>query len=302
MRLLVTGSRGFIGSEIGRYAAAAGHTVLGVSRASQPGPGWPGGHRCLDVVDADLVPVVEDFRPDAIVHAAGPASVGDSFVAPAASLRAAVLGWTNVLESLRRSGSPTRAVLLSSAAVYGQPAVLPVTEDEPCRPLSPYGYSKLVCELLAQQYLQCFSVDTVVCRLFSVVGPTQHRLLAWEVYRQLADPAHQVVVLKGSAGSIRDYLHVGDAAEAIVALCHAIDPPTRVNVASGRGSTVGEVVTTLRALTGSMKDCTFLMEQGPGDPDMWQAEVSTLRRALGRWQPRELHEALADCVAHWSKP
>lgn len=300
MRLLVTGSRGFIGSEIGRYAAAAGHVVLGLSRASQPGPGWPGGHRCLDVVDADLVPIIEDFRPDAIVHAAGPASVGDSFTAPAASLRAAVLGWTNVLDSLRRSGLSSRAVLLSSAAVYGQPAVLPVTEEEPCRPLSPYGYSKLVCELLAEQYLQCFSVEALVCRLFSVVGPGQRRLLAWEVFSQFADPARDVVVLRGTAASVRDYLHVGDAAEAIVALCQAVDPPARVNVASGRGSTVGEVVTTLRELTGSVKECTFLMEQGPGDPDVWQADVSRLRHVLGRWQPRDLRESLADCVTHWS--
>ena len=300
MRLLVTGSRGFIGSEIGNRAAAAGHDVLGLSRASQPSPGWPGGHRCLDVVDADLVPTIDDFRPDAIVHAAGPASVGDSFVAPAAALRAAVLSWTNVLDSLRRSGSPARAVLLSSAAVYGQPTVLPVSEDEPCRPLSPYGYSKLVCELLAEQYLQCFSVDTVVCRLFSVVGPAQHRLLAWEVYRQLVDPKLDAIILRGSAGSIRDYVHVGDAAEAIVALCQAIAPPPRINVASGRGSTVNEVVTTLRALAESSKDYQFLMEPVLGDPDMWQADVSALRRILGRWQPRELREALADCVAHWS--
>lgn len=296
----MTGSRGFIGSEIGQHAAAAGHVVLGVSRASQPAPGWLAGHRCLDVVDADLAPLLDEFRPDAIVHAAGPASVGDSFVTPAASLRAAVLSWTNVLDSVRRSGSPARALLLSSAAVYGQPTALPVSEDEPCRPLSPYGYSKLVCELVAQQYLECFSVDALVCRLFSVVGPAQHRLLAWEVFRQLADPMVDVVTLKGSPNSVRDYLHVGDVAAALVALCGAIDPPRCVNVASGRGATVDDVVTVLASLTGSQKRHLFLKEHGRGDPDVWQGDVSSLRQVLGRWQPSELREALADCVTHWS--
>ncbi|HZV27819.1 MAG TPA: NAD-dependent epimerase/dehydratase family protein, partial [Acidothermaceae bacterium] len=93
MRILVTGSRGFIGQQVGRAAAGNGDVVLGLSRSAQPAPAWPGEHRCVDVVEDDLTEIVMAFAPDAIVHAAGPASVGESFKAPLPTLRASLLSW-----------------------------------------------------------------------------------------------------------------------------------------------------------------------------------------------------------------
>src|SRR5205085_8034819 len=118
LKILVTGSQGFIGRSVGQVAAAAGHELLGVSRSAQAFSGWPGAHRCADVVDDDLAEIVSAFAPDAIVPAAGPASVSDSFRAPSATLRASLLGWTNIVDTLRRTAVPARAFLLSSAAVY----------------------------------------------------------------------------------------------------------------------------------------------------------------------------------------
>jgi len=76
VKILVTGSRGFVGASFGVFAAAAGHEVLGISRSSQPEPGWPGRHVQGDAAQADLAPIIRDFNPDLLLQAAGSASVG----------------------------------------------------------------------------------------------------------------------------------------------------------------------------------------------------------------------------------
>ena len=73
----------------------------------------------------------------------------------------------------------------ASAAVYGNPSTLPVNETAELRPISPYGFHKIACELLAREAAQCFDQDVLICRFFSVFGRKQHRLLVWELYQQL---------------------------------------------------------------------------------------------------------------------
>jgi UDP-glucose 4-epimerase len=300
MKIMVTGSRGFIGQAVGHEAARRGDTVLGLSRSAQAAPGWPGGHRCIDVVDDDVSDIVTAFAPDAIIHAAGPSSVGQSFETPVAGLRASLMSWANVLDAVRRSRVSAKAVLLSSAAIYGQPAELPVPESALTHPMSPYGYTKAMAEMLGNQYTSCFALDVVACRLFSVIGPAQRRLLLWDVYRQLIDVGTDEVVLRGSRNSSRDYLHVQDAAAAIVSLCHLTSTPGVVNIASGERSTVGEVAAALRDAAASTKPVRFLEQRTTGDPDHWQGDITALTGLLPDWQPRALDAAIADCVAHWS--
>src|SRR4051812_48956825 len=104
MRLLITGCRGFIGGSFGAYADAQGHEVLGLGRTAQPPEGWPGGYVPADVTHADLSGIIHHYQPDALFHGAGSASVGASFSAPPEDLRATVQTFSNVLDSVRRSG------------------------------------------------------------------------------------------------------------------------------------------------------------------------------------------------------
>jgi len=203
MRVLVTGSGGFIGGSIGRAAARAGHQVLGLARRSQPERDWPAAHQQVDVAHADLAGLIRDFKPDMVFHGAGTASVGASLSAPLEDLRAAVLTWANLLEGIRRSGAPTTVVFPSSAAVYGNPRELPVSEDDAVSPISPYGFHKAACELLAAEYASCFGLHVIVGRVFSVFGARQRRLLVWELFAQLtgSDPT---VTLQGTGTESRD--------------------------------------------------------------------------------------------------
>jgi UDP-glucose 4-epimerase len=307
VKILITGGNGFVGGGFGRCAARAGHTVLGVGRAAQPTRGWPGAYAQADAASADLAPLVAEFAPDVLFHAAGTASVRASLEAPLEDLRASVLSFANVLDAVRRSGARPLVLFPSSAAVYGDPARLPVREDAPARPISPYGFHKAACELVAREYADCFGLRLVVCRLFSLFGAAQRRLLVWELYRQCVGGG-ETIWLEGTGEETRDYLHVEDASSALLRLAEArLSDGTRgaggdcltVNVASGAGVGALELARRVRDLAAPAKEIRCRGMARPGDPRAWQADTSRLREMIPGWQPRPLAESLAACVAEW---
>lgn len=303
MRFLITGSRGFIGGSLGRSLAASGHEVLGLGRAAQPARGWPGGYAQADVAAADLAGLVDRFQADAVLHAAGPASVSASFASPQEDLRASLSTWANVLESVRRAELAPVVVFFSSAAVYGQPP-LPVGEGRPVAPISPYGFHKAGCELLAREYAECFDQQILVCRLFSVFGPRQRRLLVWELYKQFRGPG-DAISLAGTGRESRDYLHVDDVAAAVEGLLEGGATTSGgcsiVNVGRGVETVVGDLATELRELVAPEKEVHWQGHVRPGDPMNWCADTSRLLELVPGWTPQPLPRALRSCVEAWDR-
>lgn len=303
MRILITGSGGFVGGDFGRAAAHAGHEVLGLGRASQPEVGWPGLYAQADVTTSDLSELFDTFRPEVLMHAAGTASVAASFKSPPDDLRASVSTLANVLDSVRRSGARPLVVFPSSAAVYGEPRQLPTSEAEPTRPISPYGFHKAACELLAREYAECFGMKVLVCRLFSLFGERQRRLLVWEMYRRLKAP-DPVAWLEGTGQETRDYLHVEDAAAAVLTLSENLvgsDGLTTVNVAAGTETRVLELAQSVRALVAPAKDIRCRGAARTGDPARWRADTKALRALAPGWSPRPFDKRLAQCVSAWEE-
>ena len=299
MRIAITGSRGFIGGSFGRYAAAAGHEVLGISRGAQPDLDWPGLHAHADCLHADLSAAFRTWRPEVVLHAAGSASVAESLVDPLEDMRALAMTLANTIEGIRRAGIAPVLVLPSSAAVYGNPAKLPVAETAAVAPISPFGFHKAVCELLAREAAEIMGLRVLVCRLFSVYGPRQRRLLVWEVYQQLASDA-AVVELQGTGSETRDWLHMDDVSGALLMLAqHARRGTTVVNVAGGMETSVSQLVEEMKRL---MEKDKMLMCHGsarPGDPRRWEADITQLRGLAPGWKARPLLDGLAEMVAHW---
>jgi UDP-glucose 4-epimerase len=304
LKLLISGSRGFIGSSVGEFASRAGHEVLGLGRASQPARDWSGDYKQLDVATSDLASLIETFKPDAILHAAGTASVGASLAAPLDDLRAAMLTWANMLDGVRRSGLRPLLIFPSSAAVYGAATELPINEDAAISPLSPYGFHKVACELLAKEYAECFGLRTVVCRLFSVFGPRQRRLFMWEMYKQATDQS-DAITLGGSGEETRDYLHVEDVAAAMLSLIEKLEQESTsggyqiFNIGSGVERNVLELAKQIRDVAGSKKPIVSLGQLRSGDPKNWRADTSRLRALIPGWQPGDFDQRLSSCLKTW---
>lgn len=304
MRILITGSRGFIGGSVGLLAACAGHDVKGVGRSSQAEVGWPGGYVQADVATSDLSEAIKEFAPDVVLHAAGTASVSASFKAPLNDLRAAAFTWANTLNSVRRSGLKPLIVFPSSAAVYGNPTELPLREEIQMNPISPYGFHKVICELLAREYTECFGLNIIVCRLFSICGAAQRRLLVWELYEQFAGPS-PTVWLQGTGTESRDYLHIDDVALALLQLIEAqvqssnSDRCLIVNIASGEETNVLDLAKQIRNLVAPEKEIRCRGSIRSGDPPRWRADISRLRALIPHWRPQPLSLALAQCIATW---
>jgi UDP-glucose 4-epimerase len=300
VKLLITGIRGFVGDSVGQAARQAGHEVLGISRVTQPSTRWQGQYVTADVVTADLSAVIRDFAPDGIFHATGTASVGASFAAPLDDLRASLSSWANLLDSVRRSATHPLILFPSSGAVYGQLAELPVQEDANVNPISPYGFHKAACELLAHEYASCFEQRIIVCRLFSLFGERQRRLLVWELFQQFAGAA-DVVWLEGTGEETRDYLYAPDAAAAIVALFASQSSRACqvLNVASGIETSVLDLAKQIGTLVGREKEIRCRGAHRSGDPERWQADITRLRSIIPDWNPRPLAAGLSQCVAGW---
>jgi len=232
---------------------------------------------------------IADFALDLLVPAAGSSSVGGPITAPIDDLRGSVLAWVNVLDSVRRSQRKPLIVFSSSAEVYGNPTRFFISEDALIAPISPYEFHKAVCERLAQGYAICFNLDILICRLFSIVGAWQRRLLIWELYTQVVE-SESVVWLKGTTvlALSQSWLCSEQRGECLVG-----------NVVSGEEITIYNLTAHLRTLADPGKEIRCRGFAEPGDSLRWCADISRLRTLAASWHTQPLLMSLQSCVAEW---
>jgi UDP-glucose 4-epimerase len=304
MKLLITGARGFVGSSLAEYAFQEGFEVLGIGRTAQAPPGWPGGYAWADVGLSDLAPIINGFRPDLLAHCAGSASVSASLASPLDDLRATVLTLANTLDGVRRSEVRPFLIFPSSAAVYGNPVQLPVREDARCLPISPYGFHKLAAEQLVHEYVVCHKLRAVVCRIFSVVGKRQKRLLLWDLYQQFIGPSEEVV-LQGTGDETRDFLHVDDLCATLLHLAKHRDSELAngsvVNVAAGVETSVRSMAQLVKEISASKKPVIFRGQPRAGDPGRWVADCTKLQGIQPNRRICDLAVSIEMILSSWQK-
>ena len=280
--VLVTGSVGFIGTHLLADLYAHGCEPLALPEALR----LP--------AEAELLSFLADARPSAIVHCAGTSSVAGSFKYRDADFTSNVSSTRSILEAAARLAEPPHVVLLSSAAVYGQPADLPVKEDAPLRPLSPYGFHKAAAELLCREYSSCAGVPTSVLRVFSAYGPGLRRQVLWDIAQQARAGR---VLLGGTGEETRDFIEIDDLVEVVaLTLARAPRDGSPVNAAAGEPVTIARLARLLLAALGSDVPVEFTGESRVGDPARWHADLTTLR-GLGKKSFRSLDEGVARYAA-----
>lgn len=296
-RVLVTGAGGFIGSHVCAALAEAGFTVGAVGRfdtRSGRGAYWQRAHTIagLTLPDPAFARLVGKFKPEALIHCAAPASVPDSVAEPYSDFSGSVDVCAFTLETLRLHAPACRFLLVSSAAVYGNPPTLPVTETCPCAPVSPYGYHKRMCELLTEEYAALHGIGGAVFRIFSAYGPGLLRQVVHDLFRHFLTPSDQPVQLVGSGEESRDFIHVHDICRALV-LALRDNAQGVFNLASGVETTIGDLAEMVRGISGSARPILFSNQARRGDPKCWRADIGKLT-ALGFKTQTSLEQGLRD--------
>jgi GDP-4-dehydro-6-deoxy-D-mannose reductase len=293
VRALITGGKGFVGQWLTAHLKDRGDEVAVIDIET-------------DVADGAAVRrVVSDLVPEAIYHLAAMTHVGESWDDPSPVLRVNVLGTAEMLAAARSLPAAPRVLVVSSAEVYGvvTPAQLPLGEDTPTAPASPYAASKLAAEDVALQAWRGFGQPVVIVRPFNHIGPGQSPnffvpALAKRIVEARRSGAGSLRV--GTLTTRRDFTDVRDVVAAYRLLMETGAPGMVYNVCSGRDVAMSEVADDLLRLAGvdlSLETDSKLVR--PVDVPVLRGDAGLLRAATG-WRPKiPLATTLADVLSSW---
>ena len=295
--ILVTGASGFIGRHVSQAAAMQGNEVIGLGHGDWTEETWrhwglTAWHE-LDVTLASLV--AHAGQPDVIVHCAGSSSVGFSIENPAQDFERTVGTTLKVLEYMRTCAPETALVYPSSGAVYGRAAELPITEETPRAPISPYGVHKKIAEDLCRSYSASFGLRVAIVRTFSAYGVELRKQLLWDACRKalLGDCR-----FGGTGSETRDWVHVEDVARLLlIAGDHADISASTVNCATGQEVAVESILAVLFQALGTSLRPDFTGIARSGDPERVAGDPSHAM-AWG-WAPQRPWQEAVREYARW---
>jgi GDP-4-dehydro-6-deoxy-D-mannose reductase len=310
VRILVTGADGFVGCHLVDYLLQVVKAeVMGLGlRPADPGTPWmQGDYRVCDVRDTDLLRrLVLEFQPAYVFHLAAQSSVKQSWEHWELTYDIALRGQRNLLEAVREAGGEARVHVACSSEEYGKVAEedLPLREDHPLRPATPYAFSKVIQDYLAVFYFEAYGVKTVRTRAFNQTGPGQApEFVVSDFARQIAlieaersEPAMRV----GNLEARRDFSDVRDLAAAYWHLLELGEPGEVYNVCSGRALSVRELLDMLLSLAKSpieiLQDPSRIR---PLDVPVLQGDNTRMRAVTG-WEPAiPIERTLADVLDYW---
>ncbi len=294
MKAVITGAAGFVGGHLRAHLEEEGDHVVGIDRAGGP-----------DLLDAGpLGDFIARERPDAIYHLGGWSDVGGSWSEPLETFRVNAEGTLNLLQAAI-AAEVGRVLVVSSADVYGKVSMtdLPLTEESPFRPVTPYAVSKIAADELGAQAWLGYGLEVLRIRAFNHLGPGQSNkfvtpALAERIARGERDSVEVVPV--GNLTPRRDFTDVRDVVRAYRLLVLSGEPGEAYNVCSGRDLAISELAERLIA----MADRPMRLEadpdlQRPVDVPVLRGDATKIEKITG-WTPQiSLDDTLADILDEW---
>ena len=311
MKVLVTGGAGYIGATAVQSLLDSGHAVVVYDNlAKGHAEAVPAGVKLIkgDIADRErLDSVFHEYRPQAVLHFAAWIEAGESMQTPEKYFRNNSASTLTLLESMLANGV-SKFILSSTAALYGEPDRIPIREDDALKPTNAYGESKLLVERMLAWFHRIHGFRYASLRYFNAAGSNGHS-------GELHEPESHLIplILQAASGRrehisifgtdyptedgtcIRDYIHVGDLADAHVLALEALATHDKLiyNLGNGAGFSVREVIETARGVTGKPIKAVEVARR-PGDPAVLVASSEKIRRELG-WTPK--YPKLEDIVA-----
>jgi len=308
MIVIVTGSAGYIGGQTVLELKDAGHEVYGIDRRDPPEHlrGVPDGFLYQDFASDVALAWIIQKQPNAIVHCAGTSLVGPSVKNPSEYYNNNVAKTLKLLNIIKNSLPKCKFIFSSSAATYGEPLLGQCHEVDPCMPVSPYGESKLMIDMMLESYHRAYGLDYVSFRYFNACGadpkgrhgqePGATHVIAKLLEATRDDEQFRIYgdnypTVDGTC--VRDYVHVADIARAHALVLYHDTPAGVYNLGSNEGTSVKQVVAQAGTIIGKMP--TIVLEaRRAGDPPELRASAAKFGMVAGAWR----HHSLDDMIQH----
>jgi UDP-glucose 4-epimerase len=304
MHILITGGAGFIGSHVTELLIASGHRITVLDDLSSGSRANLPEHPRVTLITKNLLAISDDEWPreiDTIVHLAALPSVADSWTKFRQAHEINLTGTVHALEAARRHGIP-RFIFASSAAVYGNSAAVPLRENVPTEPLSPYGLHKLAGEQYGRMIAKESDMIFIALRIFNAYGPRQPASSPYSgvITRFVhAMRSGKSITIRGDGSQTRDFVYVKDVAKAFAAALQVATPPSNgltCNVGSGTATSILELARTLQQIKPDWKTPVEFAELLPGEVLASCADITKAANELS-FSPRwTLEEGLIDML------
>ena len=319
MKILVTGGAGYVGSHCASRLTEAGHETWVYDNLSRGhAEAVPAGRLIVgDLAEQQkLADLLREKQIDAVMHFAALALVGESVQQPHLYYANNVVGSHHLLEAMRQAGV-AQIVFSSTTATYGVPERTPIAESTPQQPINPYGFSKLAVERMLDDYATAYGLASAALRYFNAAGaaadgsngedhtPESHLI---PLVLQVALGQREQITILGDdyptpdGTCVRDYVHVEDLADAHLAALDRLQPgrTLKLNLGTGRGYSVREVIEACRRVTGHAIPAARAPRR-PGDPPELVADCRLAREILG-WSPRYATlESIVETAWRWHR-
>ncbi|MEO6287389.1 MAG: SDR family oxidoreductase [Dyadobacter sp.] len=288
MKVLIIGSKGFIGAHVADYFSSLPDTE--VFECDVMVDYEKVNYFLIDATNSDYQNIFQNNPFDVCINCSGAASVPDSIKNPFRDFTLNTYNVVKMLDAIRTNQPGCKFINLSSAAVYGNPTELPVHEKLPLNPISPYGIHKMQAEQVCQTYSSFYNIPTCSLRIFSAYGNGLKKQLFWDLYRKAKNSG--AIEMFGTGNETRDFIHVDDVVRAIQ--CCISNAPfigEAINVANGEEIKISSVVAIFLSHFQSEKAVNFNNVEKKGDPLNWKADISQLK-TLGYFPTVSINQGL----------
>jgi len=316
MRTLITGICGFVGSHLADYILEnyPDVEIYGLKRWRSPMDNIRHIENKLNLYDGDLhdlssmLSMIEKIRPDVVFHLASQSFVPYSYAVPTDTLTTNVIGTANLLEAVRIAKIDPIIHICSSPEVYGQPDEkdIPMTEECPLRPVSPYAVGKVGEDMLGHMYYQAYGIKTIISRAFAHEGPRRGEPFAVSWFAKqivrIEKGLQQPIVRVGNLNSVRTYMDVRDTVRAYWLLAEKGKSGEAYNIAGSETMSLSEVLNLLLSMSPVGKRAKAKMDKNllrPIDVTLQIPDDSKFRQLTG-WEPEiPFRQTLEDVLQYW---
>ena len=284
MKVLIIGSKGFIGQHLRKYLISEQHEVWGADVVVDYV--HPENYFLIDASNSDYHFIFQEQVFDICINCSGAASVPDSLQHPVRDFNLNAANVFKLLDAIRLYQPTCKFINLSSAAVYGNPQVLPIPEDALVAPVSPYGFHKRMSEEVCEEFFRFFGIATVSLRIFSAYGEGLKKQLFWDLFQKTKTGGD--IILFGTGKESRDFIYINDLVQAIYLVSrYAIFNGQAINIGNGEEVLIEDCVKIFYSFFDKSVQYNFIGKGRTGDPNNWVADITALKQ-IGYHQQYQL--------------